>query len=248
MMIKTPAEVNQIKQSCQILARVMTELKSMVRPGLSTAELNQAAEDLIAQAGAEPSFKNYNGFPAALCTSVNEVIVHGPPTDYQLQSGDIVSLDLGAFYRGFHSDMAITVPVGSIDGQSERLIYVTEEALMRGIEAVKPGGYLGDIGQAISEYVWQQGFDVVRELCGHGIGRSVHEEPDVLNFGRSGQGLMLKPGLVICLEPMVTIGRAQIKLATDGLSYVSQDGSRSAHFEHTVAVTEEGVDILTQMS
>ncbi len=247
MLIKKQSEIDKIRQSGQILAETIGQLKSMVQPGVSLAELNQRAEELIDQAGAQPSFKNYRGFPAALCVSVNEVIVHGPPSDYKLKSGDIVSLDLGVFYQGFHSDMAVTVPVGSIDQTSQRLIYVTEEALMRGIAAVKPGGYLGDLGQAISSYVWKQGFDVVRELCGHGIGHSLHEEPDVLNFGQPGQGLMLRPGMVICLEPMVTVGRGRIKLGSDGLSYLTADGSRSAHFEHTVAVTEEGSEILTQL-
>ncbi|HQO27602.1 MAG TPA: type I methionyl aminopeptidase [Candidatus Pacearchaeota archaeon] len=247
MLIKKQSEIDKIRQSGQILAETIGQLKSMVQPGVSLAELNQRAEELIDQAGAQPSFKNYRGFPAALCVSVNEVIVHGPPSDYKLKSGDIVSLDLGVFYQGFHSDMAVTVPVGSIDQTSQRLIYVTEEALMRGIAAVKPGGYLGDLGQAISSYVWKQGFDVVRELCGHGIGHSLHEEPDVLNFGQPGQGLMLRPGMVICLEPMVTVGRGRIKLGSDGLSYLTVDGSRSAHFEHTVAVTEEGSEILTQL-
>lgn len=247
MLIKKQSEIDQIRQSGQILAETISQLKSIVKPGVRTTELNQRAEELIDQAGAQPSFKNYRGFPAALCVSVNEVIVHGPPSDYKLKSGDIVSLDLGVFYQGFHSDMAVTVPVGSIDQTSQRLIYVTEEALMRGIEAVKPGGYLGDLGQAISSYVWEQGFDVVRELCGHGIGRSLHEEPDVLNFGKRGQGLMLRPGMVICLEPMVTVGRGRIKLGSDGLSYLTADGSRSAHFEHTVAVTEAGSEILTQL-
>lgn len=247
MLIKKQSEIDQIRQSGQILAETISQLKSIVKPGVRTTELNQRAEELIDQAGAQPSFKNYRGFPAALCVSVNEVIVHGPPSDYKLKSGDIVSLDLGVFYQGFHSDMAVTVPVGSIDQTSQRLIYVTEEALMRGIEAVKPGGYLGDLGQAISSYVWEQGFDVVRELCGHGIGRSLHEEPDVLNFGKRGQGLMLRPGMVICLEPMVTVGRGRIKLGSDGLSYLTADGSRSAHFEHTVAVTEAGSEVLTQL-
>lgn len=247
MLIKKQSEIDKIRQSGQILAETIGQLKSMVQPGVSLAELNQRAEELIDQAGAQPSFKNYRGFPAALCVSVNEVIVHGPPSDYKLKSGDIVSLDLGVFYQGFHSDMAVTVPVGSIDQTSQRLIYVTEEALMRGIAAVKPGGYLGDLGQAISSYVWKQGFDVVRELCGHGIGHSLHEEPDVLNFGQPGQGLMLRPGMVICPEPMVTVGRGRIKLDSDGLSYLTADGSRSAHFEHTVAVTEEGSEILTQL-
>lgn len=247
MLIKKQSEIDKIRQSGQILAGVINQLKPIVNPGVATAELNQRAEELIAQAGAQPSFKNYRGFPAALCVSVNEVIVHGPPSDYELKSGDIVSLDLGVFYRGFHADMAITLPVGSIDKASQRLIYVTEEALMRGIEAVKPGGYLGDVGQTISSYAWKQGFDVVRELCGHGIGRSIHEEPDVLNFGKKGQGLMLRPGMVLCLEPMVTVGRGRISLGGDGLSYLTEDGSRSAHFEHTIALTEEGPEVLTQI-
>jgi methionyl aminopeptidase len=245
ILTKTPSEITKIKKSARILSEIMRELKLAVRPGISANELNQLAEKMIQDRGAQPSFKNYRGFPAALCVSTNEMVVHGSPTDRRIQVGDIVSLDLGVFYQGFHADMAVTVPVNPIDKKSERLIYVTEEALMRGIEAVRPGGYLGDIGYAISHYVWREGFDIVKELCGHGIGRSVHEEPDVLNFGKKGEGLMIRKGMVLCIEPIVTIGRGKVRLAENNTGYVTEDGSRSAHFEHTVALTEVGLEILT---
>ncbi len=244
-LIKSSIEIEKIKKSARILSSVMSELKKMVEPGVSLIELNEKAENLIKQKEAQPSFKNYRGFPAALCVSTNETVVHGIPDNRMLKSGDIVSLDLGVFYQGFHSDMAVTVPVQSIDKDSQKLIKVTEEALFRAIEAIRVGGYFGDIGYEISHYVWGQGLDVVKELCGHGIGRSIHEDPDVLNFGKKGEGLMIKPGMVFCIEPIVTLGRGKVKLAEDGMSYITEDGSRSAHFEHTIAVTKKGIEVLT---
>jgi methionyl aminopeptidase len=244
-LIKSTTQVAKIKKSARILSGVMKELRLLIKPGVSLLSLNDEAEKMILEKGASPSFKNYRGFPASLCVSVNEMVVHGVPTERRLKSGDIVSLDLGVFYQGFHADMAITVPVQSVDQESQKLIYVTEEALMRGVEAARAGNHLGDIGYAISHYVWGEGFDVVRELCGHGIGRSIHEDPDVLNFGKKGEGLMLRPGMVLCLEPMVTVGRGRVKLADDGLGFLTDDGSRSAHFEHTIAITNFGPEILT---
>lgn len=244
-LIKTSSEIAKIKRSGRILAEVMAELKEMTGPGTTPEQLDRRAQEMIREKGAQPSFKNYRGFPAALCVSVNQTVVHGPPDDRPFRPGDIVSLDLGVCLRGYHADRAITVPIKSVDDASQRLIYATEEALMRGIEAVKAGGHLGDIGHAISRYIWSQGFDVIKELCGHGIGRSVHEEPDILNYGKKNDGMMIRPGMVFCIEPMATIGRGSVVLADDGLSYVTRDGSRSAHFEHTVAVTGWGVEILT---
>lgn len=244
-LIKSSAEIDKIKKSARILSVVMSELKGMIEPGVRPIDLDEKAENLIKEKGAQPSFKNYRGFPATLCVSLNETVVHGIPNDKKLQSGDIVSLDLGVFYQGFHADMAITVPVQSVDKDSQKLIQVTEEALLRTIETIHAGGYFGDIGYEISHYIWGQGLDVVKELCGHGIGQSIHEDPDVLNFGRKGEGLMIKPGMVFCIEPIATLGRGRVKLAKDGISYVTEDGSRSAHFEHTVAVTKKGIEILT---
>ncbi len=244
-LIKTSSEIIKIKKSARILSGIMKELRMLVRPGISTEELNQIAEEMIRSKGAQPSFKNYRDFPAALCVSINETVVHGLPDDKKIKQGDIVSLDLGVFYKGFHADMAITIPIDPIDDSSRRLICITEEALMKGIEAVRAGGYLGDVGYAISHYIWGAGFDVVRELCGHGIGKSIHEDPDILNFGKKGEGLMIRPGMVFCIEPIATIGRGKVRLSDDKLSYVTEDGSRSAHFEHTVAVTDMRVEILT---
>ncbi len=243
-LIKSQSEIDKIRKSGRILVGIMSELKDLVRPDITGLELDARAQELISIKRVHPSFKNYRNFSNALCVSINETVVHGVPSERKIKQGDIVSLDLGVFCQGYHADVAVTVPVPPVDDVSQRLVYVAKEALMRGIEAIQIGGHLGDIGQAIESYVKSQGFSVVRDLCGHGIGRSVHEEPDVLNFGRRGDGLVLKPGMVICIEPMVTAGCGRVKLAADGLAYVTRDGSRSAHFEHTVAITGSGVEIL----
>ncbi len=246
-LIKDPGEIGKIREAGRILAGIMEQLEGEVRPGIVLSDLDERARELIQQAGVQPSFKNYRGFPAALCVSLNETVVHGVPGERRVQQGDIVSLDLGVYRYGYHADMAVTVAVQPVDQISQRLIYTAKEALMKGVEAVRPGGHLGDIGYAISRHIKSQGFGVVRELCGHGIGQSVHEEPDVLNFGKKNDGMILQPGMVFCIEPMVTTGRGRVRLADDGLSYVTEDGSRSAHFEHTVAVSETGTEILTQL-
>jgi len=211
--IKTQEEIELMQKSGQILAKIMRELKARVEPGMTTKELDKLAEELIFSYGSKPAFKGYNNFPASLCTSVNEQIVHGVPSDRKLIEGDILSLDLGVIYNGFCSDMAVTLPIGSIDPEVNRLIRTVKKSLKRAIARVKPGKTIGDIGHAIQNHIESQDFQVVKELCGHGIGKSVHEKPDVLNFGRRHKGLKLESGMVLAIEPMAVIGRPGIKKA-----------------------------------
>ena len=245
--IKSPEEIEKIAEGGRILAGIMEELKKKVRPGITTKELERVAETLILKSGGKCSFKGYEGFPACLCTSINEEIVHAIPSDRVLREGDIISLDLGIFYKGFHSDMAITLPVGKVKPEVSRLIRVTKKALKRGIKKVRPGNTFGDVGNTIQRYVESQGFNVVRDLCGHGIGRDLHEEPKILNYGKRHTGEEIKEGMVFCIEPMVTVGDWKIKKTSDGYGYQTKDGSLSAHFEHTIAVTKNGCQILTEL-
>jgi len=251
--IKTKEEIEILAEGGKILAKIMKELEKRVKPGITTKELDRLAESLILKSGGKCSFKGYkdNGYsaipyPACLCTSINEEIVHVAPSERKLKEGDIVSLDLGIFFKGFHTDMAITVPVGKISPEAQRLIRVTKKALKRGIKKVRPGNTFGDIGNTIQRYVESQGFNVVRDLCGHGIGRELHEDPKILNYGKRRTGQEIKDGMVICLEPMVTMGDWYIKRTKNGFGYETQDGSLSAHFEHTIAVIKEGCRILTR--
>ena len=243
--LKSEKEIEKMTRAGSKLARVLQKIQEMVRPGIKTQELNQRAEELILAEGAKPNFKNYQGFPATLCTSLNTVAVHQPPGDYRLKEGDILSLDIGLDDHGFQSDMAITVGVGPITPLAQKLIMVTREALYRGIEAAQPKNRLGDIGYAVQSYVEEQGFNIIKELTGHGIGRDLHEEPDIFNFGRAGEGMALQPGLVICIEPIVSAGSEKIELGMDGLSYQTADGSLSAHFEHMLVITAHGPRVLT---
>jgi methionyl aminopeptidase len=253
--IKSKEEIEIMKKGGKILAEIMKELENNVSPGIATKELDRLAESLIFKYGATSSFKGYKDprekydkpYPAALCTSVNEEIVHAVPSDRILKEGDILSLDLGIFYKGFHTDMAITVPVGKVELEILRLIKVTKKALKRGIAEIKPGKFIGDIENAIGEYVESQGFNVIRELCGHGIGKELHEEPQILNFGDRGTGQKIKEGMVFCLEPMVSVGKWRIKKSKDGFGYETVDGSWVAHFEHTIAVTKNGAEVLTSL-
>ena len=243
--IKTPEEVEIMKEGGKILARIMKDLEKNVRPGITTKELDRLAESLILKSGGRCSFKGYQNFPACLCTSINEEIVHALPSNRILKEGDIISLDLGLFWKGFHSDMAITLPVGKVSPEAVRLIRVTKKALKRGIKKVRPGNTIGDIGNTIQRYVESQGFNVVRDLCGHGIGKEIHEDPQILNFGKRKSGPEIKEGMVLCLEPMVTVGNWKLKKTKDNYGYETEDGSLSCHFEHTVAVTKDGAKILT---
>lgn len=245
--IKTEKEIEIMKESCGLLARTMKELEKRVKPGITTEELNRVAETLVFKKGGKCSFKDYESFPACLCTSINQEIVHGVPSvQRQVNEGDILSLDLGILYKGFHSDMAVTLAVGKVNPDVLRLIQVTKKALRNGIEKIKPGNTIGDIGSAIQKYVESQGFNVVRELCGHGIGKELHEDPQVLNYGKEKTGIKIKEGMVLCLEPMVTMGDWHIKKSKNSYSFETKDGSLSAHFEHTVAVTKNGYLVLTE--
>lgn len=239
-------KIEAIREGGRILAETMDQLKKEVSPGVTGEYLDKLAEKLILKKG-KPSFKNYKGFPASLCVSVNEVIVHGIPSKEPFKEGDIVSLDLGFFYKGFNTDMAVTVPVGKVEPDTLRLIKTTKKALKRGIKNIKPGNTLGDIGNAIERCILSQKFNVVKELCGHGIGKNVHEEPNVLNFGKRHKGMKLKEGMVLCLEPMASVGSSEIKLGRDGYGYETKDGSLSAHFEHTVIIKEDGSEVATEL-
>jgi len=245
--IKNPEEIKIMAEGGKILARIMKELEKKIRAGITTKELDRLAESLILKSGAKCSFKGYQGYPACLCASLNEEIVHAVPSDRVLKEGDILSLDLGIFFKGFHTDMAVTIPIGKIDPEAQRLIRVTKKALKRGIKKVRPGNTFGDIGNTIQRYVEAQGFNVVRELCGHGIGKELHEEPKILNYGKRHTGPEIKEGMVFCIEPMVTIGDWRLKKIADGFGYKTQDNSLSAHFEHTIAVTKDGFRILTEL-
>jgi methionyl aminopeptidase len=247
MILKSKKEIEIIREGGKILAEIMEEVKKKSLLGVTTQSLNILAEKLIKEKGGTPSFKNYKGFPAALCTSVNEVIVHGIPSEYILKDGDILSLDLGVCYKGFHTDMAITFPIGCVEGETLRLIRETKKALKRGIKKTKIGNTLGDIGNTIERHVKKSGFTTVEGLCGHGIGREVHEDPQVLNEGKRGKGMPLEVGMVFCIEPMLTMGSKEITPSGDGMGIKTFDNSLSAHFEHTLALTENGVLVLTEL-
>jgi methionyl aminopeptidase len=243
--IKTPEEIGRMRRAGQVAARALRVVAAAVRPGVSTAYLDRVAEEAIRREGGVPSFKGYRGFPANICVSVNDQIVHGIPGRRVLREGDLVKIDLGAYVDGFHGDVATTVPVGRIPPRLARLVRVTEEALYRAIALVRPGAHLGDIGYAIQSFAEAHGFSVVRNFGGHGVGRELHEDPQVPNFGRPGKGLVLRPGMTFAIEPMVNLGTWRTVVDGDGWTVRTADGQPSAHFEHTVAVTEEGCEILT---
>jgi methionyl aminopeptidase len=246
IVIKTSREVEKMRRSGQIVREVLEHVRSFVKPGATTLDLENAAVAKMEELGAKPAFKGYHGFPCVLCTSVNEQVVHGiPSADRVLRDGDIVSVDCGVVIDGFYGDSAITIPVGKIGGNAQRLLEVTQASLARAIEAVKPGATLGDVGAAVQEVVEGEGFSVVREFVGHGIGTHMHEDPQVPNFGERGKGVKLRPGMVLAIEPMVNAGKEGVRVLKDGWTAVTEDGSLSAHFEHTVAVTAEGAAVLT---
>ena len=237
-----------MRQSGRIVRQVLDYVRTLVKPGVTTMDLERAAEKKIGELGAKPAFKGYRGYPCVLCTSVNEEVVHGIPSEKRvLRDGDIVSIDTGVIVDGFYGDSAITVAVGDrVNPRTKRLLEVTQASLASGIEAIKPGATLGDVGAAVQEVVEAEGFSVVRDFVGHGIGTRLHEDPQVPNYGRRGQGQKLREGMVIAIEPMVNAGRPDVQVLSDGWTAVTQDGSLSAHFEHTVAVTAKGAMILTQ--
>ncbi|MBL7156269.1 MAG: type I methionyl aminopeptidase [Candidatus Pacebacteria bacterium] len=245
--IKTQKEIEIMIKGGKILAGIMKKLKTYVRPGISTQELNKLAKSLILNSGGKCSFEGYNKFPACLCTSVNEEIVHGVPSNRILKNGDIISLDLGLLYNGFHTDMAITVAIGEVDPETKRLIRITKKVLKLAIKKARPGICFGDISNTIQRYAESQGFTIIRDLRGHGIGKQLHQEPEIQNYGKRHKGLKLEPGMVFCLEPMLSIGDYRIKKGKDGFAFQTKDDSLSAHFEHTIAVTENGNIVLTNL-
>ncbi len=244
---RSQAEIAKLRRVNQLVGQVLAELRAAVVVGVSTHDLDALAERRVREAGAEPAFKGYHGYPATLCASVNEQVVHGIPSRKPLVEGDIVSIDMGARLDGFFGDSAVTVAVGRVAPEAERLLRVTEESLFRGIEAVRPGARVSDIGAAVQQHVEAAGMSVVREFVGHGIGTALHEEPQIPNYGPAGRGPRLAEGMVLAIEPMVNLGRPEVKVLKDGWTAVTKDGQLSAHFEHTVVVTGDGCEILTLM-
>jgi len=243
---KSAAELDRMQAANRLVADVLQALAAMVAPGVTTKELDAVAERRIAEAGAVPAFKGYRGFPATLCASVNAEVVHGIPSDRRLNAGDILSLDMGVRMAGFYGDSAVTVPVGPVTERTRELLTVTEEALEHAIDQVRVGGRVSDLGHAVQQHVERHGFSVVREFVGHGIGAALHEEPQIPNYGAPGRGPRLAEGMVLAIEPMVTMGKAAVKVLSDGWTAVTRDGSLAAHFEHTVAVTSDGPRVLTR--
>lgn len=245
MIIYCEEEVRAIKKSNQIVATVLNELEAMIKPGIRTKELDEWAETRAREMGAIPAFKGYRGYPASLCTSFNEEIVHGIPSSRSLREGDILSLDFGVLYEGYYGDAAATFPVGKITPQAKKLIQTAKEAFYKGLEQAKIGNRISDISHAIQSYVESQGFSVIRSFVGHGIGLSLHEEPQIPNFGLPGRGLKIKPGMVFALEPMIAMGDWNVEILDDNWTAITKDKSLSAHYEHTVAVTQEEAQILS---
>jgi methionyl aminopeptidase len=243
--LKSPREIELMRRSGKITATVLTALMKAVRPGMATSELDRMAEEGIRQAGGTPTFKGYNGFPGSICASVNDEVVHGIPGSRVLREGDLLSIDIGTTLDGYVSDSAVTVPVGKISEQAQRLLAVTQECLTLGIAQMHAGKRVGDIGAAVQAHAEGHGYGVVRDLVGHGVGRSMHEEPQVPNYGEPGTGMELRPGLVLAVEPMITQSSPKIRILGDGWTVVTADGKLAAHFEHTIAVTESGPKILT---
>ena len=242
---KTREEVEIIKESAQILGKAHGEVAKLIKPGVTTLELDRVAEEFIKDHGGSPSFKNFNGFPSSLCISLNENVVHGFPSDYELREGDIISVDCGVLYKSFLSDSAYTYPVGKVTAEVKQLLQVTKESLHKGIEKAVFGNRIGDVAYAIQNHVESFGYGIVRELVGHGLGRDLHESPEVPNYGKRGKGPVMKEGLVIAIEPMINMGTRKVVQEADGWTIRTADRQPSAHFEHTVAVFKEGTEVLT---
>jgi methionyl aminopeptidase len=246
IVIKTAKEVEKMRRAGGIVREVLHAVRAMVKPGATTLDLEKVAETMIEEAGAKPAFKGYHGFPCVLCTSLNDQVVHGiPSAKTVLREGDILSVDCGAVIDGYYGDSAITIPVGKVAAGTQRLLQITQGSLVRAIETVRPGATLGDVGAAVQEMVEAEGFSVVKEFVGHGIGTHMHEDPQIPNFGQRGRGVRLREGMVLAIEPMVNAGGDAVRVLKDGWTAVTEDGSLSAHFEHTVAVTKDGAAILT---
>ena len=243
--IKSDYELSLLKEAGHIVYLTHQYLKDYIIPGITTKELDKLAEEFIRSKGATPSFLNYNGYPASICTSVNNEVVHGIPSNRRLKKGDIISIDIGACYKGYHGDSAWTYAVGEVDNEKQYLLKYTEKALYEGLKSIKPGNRIGDISNTIETYAEKHNLGVIKELVGHGIGSALHEEPDVPNYGKKGTGPVLKKGMVIAVEPMLNYGSEDIYMLDDGWTIVTDDDSPSAHFEHTIVVTEDGYEILT---
>jgi methionyl aminopeptidase len=245
--LKSKREIEIMREASKIVAAVLQKLRTHCKAGVSTRELDKVAEEQTAQRGAVAAFKGYRGYPRALCTSINQQVVHGIPDHTVLHEGDIISLDFGVAYKGYFSDAAITVPIGKISSETEKLVNVTEECLYFGIEQMSADNHLSDVSRAIQTHAESNGFSLVKEFGGHGIGKHLHEDPMVLNYVANGRGIKLKPGLVLAIEPMVNMGTDKVQILSDGWTVVTLDGKPSAHFEHTVAITENGPEILTRV-
>ena len=245
-MIKTNEEIELLKIAGKIVGDTHVYLKEYIKPGITTNELDKLAYDFIISKGATPSFLNYGGYPASICTSINEEVVHGIPSNRKLNNGDIISIDIGACYKGYHGDSAWTYPVGEISLEKKKLLEDTKRALFEGLNMVKPGNKIGDIGYAIETYAKAHNLGVVKELVGHGVGKSLHELPDVPNYGNKNTGMTLKEGMVIAIEPMLNLGTSKVYILDDDWTIVTRDNSPSAHFEHTIVVTNNGYEILTK--
>lgn len=245
MIIYCEEEISTIRKSNQIVAKILAELGKMIIPGVQTKELDEYAELRVKEMNAIPAFKGYRGYPASLCTSINEEIVHGIPSSRRLRDGDIISLDFGVLYEGYYGDAAVTYPVGEITPKAKKLIKAAEETFYKGMEQMKPGKRISDISFAIQSHVESQGFSVIRAFVGHGIGLSLHEEPQVPNFGPPGRGPKLKSGMVLAIEPMIAMGNWDVEILDDNWTAITRDRSLSAHYEHTVAITQKGPEILS---
>lgn len=243
--LKTREEIEILRENALMVSKTLAHVGKLVEPGITTRELDAVAEKYIRSLGAEPGFLGYEGFPATLCLSVNEVVVHGFPSDYRLREGDILSVDCGTKYRGFYGDSAYTFPVGKVDEETRRLLDTTKASLYEGIAKAVAGGRIGDIGNAVQSYCESRGFSVVREMVGHGLGRNMHESPEVPNYGRQGHGVKLREGMVICIEPMINAGKKEVYLDDNGWGVITADHRKSAHFELTVAIRKGEPEVLS---
>lgn len=248
VILKQLDEIDKARASNRIVAEVLSVLREKVKPGVTTRELDKIAEGVTEKRGARPAFKGYRGYPYSLCTSVNEEVVHGMPSNRILVEGDIIGLDFGVCYQGLYGDSAITLPVGRVSEQATRLMQVTEQSLYSAIHQACDGNRLGDISAAVQETVEAAGYSVVRDFVGHGIGKNMHEDPQIPNFGKKGRGIELKRGMILAIEPMVNAGKYKVKILSDGWTVITADGSLSAHFEHSVAITDNGPEILSKLN
>lgn len=248
VILKQPDEIDKARVSNRIVAEALSVLREKVRPGVTTRELDKIAEGVAGKRGAKPAFKGYRGYPYSLCTSVNEEVVHGMPSNRVLVEGDIIGLDFGVCYQGLYGDAAITLPVGRVSEQAARLMQVTQQSLYSAIDQACDGNRLGDISAAVQETAETAGYSIVRDFVGHGIGKSMHEEPQIPNFGKKGRGIELKKGMILAIEPMVNAGKYRVRILSDGWTVITEDGSLSAHFEHSVAITDNGPEILSTLN